>query len=119
MALKTNDLRNWLPTSPVLLCAGNEDPTVFYMNTQLMQDHWAANGATGAIKILNVDGTVSLGDPDAALKAGFSLARQAVAAAAVAAGATDNGTAAVIEAYHSTLVPPFCLAAANSFFGSL
>src|SRR5205823_9505842 len=26
-ALKTNDLRDWSPTSPVLLCAGNEDPT--------------------------------------------------------------------------------------------
>ena len=42
VALKTNDLRNWLPASPVLLCAGNEDPTVFYMNTQLIQDHWVA-----------------------------------------------------------------------------
>jgi poly(3-hydroxybutyrate) depolymerase len=119
VALKTNDLRNWLPASPVLLCAGNHDPTVFYMNTQLMQDHWAANGAPGAIKVLDVDGTISLGDPDAALKAGFALAKEAVAAAAVAGGATDNGAAAVIEAYHSALVPPFCLAAARSFFGGL
>ena len=39
-ALKANDLRNWIPTSPVLLCAGNEDPTVLYMNTRLMYDYW-------------------------------------------------------------------------------
>jgi hypothetical protein len=32
-ALKTNDLRNWSPTAPVLLCAGDQDPTVFYLNT--------------------------------------------------------------------------------------
>ena len=40
--LKTNDLRNWSPNAPVLLCAGDSDPTVFYLNTQLMQDYWAA-----------------------------------------------------------------------------
>jgi hypothetical protein len=26
-----NDLRNWSPTAPVLLCAGDQDPTVFYL----------------------------------------------------------------------------------------
>ena len=35
--LKTNDLRNWTPTAPVLLCGGSEDPDVFFFNTQLMQ----------------------------------------------------------------------------------
>ena len=28
--LKTNDLRNWTPTMPTLLCAGDEDPTSFF-----------------------------------------------------------------------------------------
>jgi hypothetical protein len=36
--LKLNDLRNWTPDAPVLLCGGDEDPTVFYFDTQLMQD---------------------------------------------------------------------------------
>jgi hypothetical protein len=31
-------------------------------------------------------------------------------------GASDGGAAAVAEAYHSTLVPPFCLAATEDFF---
>jgi hypothetical protein len=44
------------------------------------------------------------------------VAKDAVAAAAIIGGATDGGYAAVETAYHSTLVPPFCLSAAKSFF---
>lgn len=114
-ALKTNDLRNWLPTAPVLLCAGNDDPTVLYMNTDLIQRYWSANSMT-ALKVLDVDGPLSLDDPDAVLKLGFAAAKQAIAADAVAGGATDGGAAAVFDAYHSTLVPAFCFAAAKAFF---
>ena len=118
-AFKTNDLRNWVPNSPVLLCAGNEDPTVFYLNTQLMQGHWSASGATAAISVLDVDGELALGDPYAALKVSFALAKEAVAADAIANGATDGGAAAVAGAYHSALVPSFCLSAVRSFFDGL
>ena len=51
IAAKLNDLRNWTPTRPVLLCGGNADPTVFYsVNTQLMQSllECAVAGADGA-----------------------------------------------------------------------
>jgi hypothetical protein len=34
----------------------------------------------------------------------------------VVQGATDGGLAAVFEAYHATLVAPFCLLAAVDFF---
>lgn len=118
-AFKTNDLRNWVPTAPVLLCAGNEDPTVLYMNTQLIQSYWSARGATAAIKLLDVDSSFSLSDPYAQLKAGFAAAKSSVAAAAVAGGATDNGKAAVNDAYHGQLVPPFCLTATRSFFDAM
>jgi hypothetical protein len=118
-ALKTNDLRTWTPTSPVLLCAGDEDPTVLYMNTQLIRDYWSANDATAEIRVLDLDSDVSLDDPYAARKLGFAAAKAAIAAAAVSGGATDNGVAAVTEAYHSTLVPPFCISAAKSFFDGL
>ena len=47
--LKTNDLRNWAPTAPVLLCAGDSDPTVFYLNTQLIQSYWAAASPTSTV----------------------------------------------------------------------
>lgn len=117
-AFKANDLRNWTPTAPVFLCAGNQDPTVLYLNTQLMQDYWAASGAT-AVSALDLDSDISLDDPHAARKAGFAAAKAAVAADAVARGASDGGAFAVAEAYHSTLVPPFCLSAVQSFFEGL
>ncbi|HEY0683748.1 MAG TPA: lipase family protein [Steroidobacter sp.] len=116
IAFKANDLRNWSPTAPVLLCAGHDDPTVLYMNTELMQQYWAGAGVTANIRVLDVDDEPSFDDPDAGIKLGFNTAKASIAASAVAGGATDGGAAAVAEAYHSTLVPPFCLAAVQSYF---
>ena len=116
VAFKANDLRNWSPTSPVLLCAGHDDPTVLYLNTDLMQRYWTGAGVTAEIRVLDVDDDPSLGDDDATLKLAFNTAKESIAAAAIAGGASDGGAAAVADAYHSTLVPPFCLAAAQSFF---
>ena len=122
IAAKKNDLRNWKPTSPVLLCAGNGDPTVFYsVNTQLMQGFWSAPSpaalAPGLLTVLDVDSSpASAVDPFAAAKAGFGRAKLGTATAAVAAGASDGGASAVTQAYHGTLVPPFCNAAARGFF---
>ena len=104
------------PSSPVLLCAGNEDPTVFYLNTQLMQGYWSANGATAPIRVLDVDSDVTLGDPYAALKAGFAPQSKRWRLMRSPQGATDGGAAAVAAAYHSALVPPFCLSAVQSIF---
>jgi len=115
-AFKANDLRNWIPNAPVLLCAGNDDPTVLYLNTQLMHGYWAANAPGAAVRVLDIDSNPSFGEPDAALKVGFAAAKESIALAAIAGGATDGGALAVADAYHSTLVPPFCLAAVQSFF---
>lgn len=116
VAFKANDLRTWTPTSPVLLCAGHDDPTVLYLNTALMQQYWTATGAAGSIRVLDVDDDPSIGDDDTTLKLAFNTAKESVAAAAIVGGATDGGAEAVAEVYHSTLVPPFCLAAAQSYF---
>ena len=58
--------------------------------------------------------------------AGAATAGQATAGmpagnggSAVAGGASDGGAQAVADAYHSSLVPPFCLAAVQSFFDKL
>jgi hypothetical protein len=107
-AFKRNDLRTWLPTAPVFLCGGNEDPTVLFMNTQLIQAFWTANGVTAPVTVLDLDSDITANDPDAARKAGFAAAKAAIEA--------DGGDAAVAESYHSTLVPPFCLSAVKSFF---
>jgi len=106
--LKANDLRSWAPSVPVLLCAGNSDPTVFFFNTTLMQDYWTAHPGATAPVILDVDSAPTAGDPYAALKTGFSAAKAAVSA--------SGGAAAVLAAYHGTLVPPFCLGAVKAFF---
>jgi hypothetical protein len=113
---KTNDLRNWAPTAPVLLCAGDSDPTVFYFNTQLIQSYWATAAPTAKLTVLDVDSSSSSGDPYANEKTGFAAAKVAVAAAAVLGGATDGGAMAVLQDYHATLVPPFCVYAVKSFF---
>jgi len=114
--LKTNDLRNWSPTAPVLLCAGDSDPTVFYLNTQLIQSYWATAAPTATLTLLDVDSSPSSGDPYANEKTGFAAAKAAVEAAAIVGGATDGGAMAVLQDYHATLVPPFCVSAVKSFF---
>jgi len=118
-ALKSNDLRNWVPAAPVLLCGGSNDPTVFWLNTQLMQGYWASRApALTSVGVLDLESAAPGGDPYGNLKIGFALAKALVAADAVAQGATDGGAFAVAEAYHTTLVAPFCAAAVKSFFAN-
>ncbi len=119
MALKQNDLRNWTPTVPVLLCGGDQDPEVFWFNTQLEQAYWAAQHAAPSPAVLDLDSAATSGDPYASVKSQFALAKDAIAANAILQGATDNGYAAVETAYHSTLLPPFCLSAVKSLFDGL
>jgi len=114
--LAKNDLRDFSPSVPVLLCAGDSDPEVFYLNTQLMQGYWAAHASGAQVTVLDVDSAVGTNDPYADIKTGFAVAKAAVAAAAVAAGATDGGASAVLADYHAGLVPPFCLYAEKGFF---
>ena len=116
-ALKQNDLRNWSPKSPVLLCGGDQDPTVFWLNTDLMARYWTANPPTAPATVLDLEGSGGPGS-FASLQSGFAIAKGLVAAAAIAQGATDGGAAAVANAYHTTLVAPFCLAAVVSFFAA-
>ena len=115
-ALTVNDLRNWVPTAPVQLCGGDVDPVVFWFNTELMHDYWIAHPPAATLNVLDLESAVTAGDPYASLKNEFALAKALVAATAVAQGATDGGALAVAEAYHTTLVAPFCFAATRSFF---
>jgi pimeloyl-ACP methyl ester carboxylesterase len=114
--LAKNDLRDFNPSGPVLLCGGDDDPTVFYFNTQLMQGYWAAHAPSAQVTVLDVDSAVGTNDPEADVKKGFAAAKALVAAAAIAGGATDGGEAAVLTDYHAGLVPPFCLYAVERYF---
>ena len=93
----------------------------FSANTQVMQGYWSAPSPAaapaGILNVLNVDSAITgASDPYASAKGGFALTKTNTATAAVAAGATDGGASAVIQAYHGSLVPPFCNAAARGFF---
>jgi hypothetical protein len=106
IALKKNDLRGWTPASPVLLCGGHQDPTVFFsINTGVMTQQWAGLGSL--VTELDVD-SAPTGD-------GFNTARQ-IFSSAEAATAASGGATAVMLAYHATLVAQACMFAATSFF---
>ena len=115
-ALKTNDLRDWVPTAPLLLCGGDSDPTLFFLNTTLLQHYWTSNPPTAAVAYVDVDSTPTANDPHATFKDAFAAAKVAVAVAAVLDGATDEGRLAVLKAYHATLVAPACIATVQKFF---
>ena len=107
-ALARNDLRNWVPTSPMLLCAGDEDPVVFYLNTQLMEGYWAANAPPGPVTILDVDAPSSHGGPYKRIRKQFAETKKLMR--------WFEGRSEVARNYHDVLVPAFCLQAARSFF---
>jgi dienelactone hydrolase len=104
-ALAANDQRAWTPTSPMLLCAGNADPAVLYLNTELMQNHWSS---TTAVTVLDIDSDVASDDPFETQKLQFAAAKEVVEL-----GGGDSG---VLELYHAGLVAPFCLSAVRSYF---
>jgi hypothetical protein len=102
LALYTNDLRNgnWHPTSPTLLCGGDQDPTVFFsVNTGTMQAFWSAEVAAHLITILDVNAAPTANDPFALIQGGFIASQPSV------------------QNYHGA-VAPFCALAARSFFAN-
>ena len=119
-----NDLRGFAPVAPVLLCGGDQDPTVFYsVNTALMAGLW---GAHNNWKVLDLESTGTSTMTGAAIFQGlFSSAKtstytSAYNAALTAGQTTTAATAAATQAvavnYHGSLVPPYCNKAAKTFF---
>lgn len=104
-ALKLNDQRAWTPTRPMLLCAGNSDPAVLYLNTSLMQAYWST--ATN-VSVLDIDSATVSGEPYESRKRQFAVAKDLVR--------LTEGDIGVLEKYHAGLVAPFCLGAVKSFF---
>ena len=108
-----NDLlrQNWTPAQPMLLCGGIADPTVFFdLNTTGAKTYFTSKGLPDPmVKVVNVDQTPTVGD-------GFDLARGGFAQAKAA---VTGGASAVAQAYHGSLVPPFCNAASKGYFDSI
>jgi hypothetical protein len=116
--LYINDLRTaWYPKSPLLMCGGDRDPTVYFsVNTETMAAYWSSLPA-GVVTMLDVNAT-PLG-PFEKIQAGFQQSEAAlIAYLQTAAGGGLSATAAeeqVVEGYHAA-VAPFCTAAARAFF---
>ena len=83
---------------------------MFYsLNTQVMGALWAPLVAARLVTVLDVDSApTGPTDPFAAAKVGFAQLKAQTAA--------SGGAVAVVTAYHGSLVPPFCNAAARGFF---
>jgi hypothetical protein len=108
--LKLNDMRSWAPHSPMLLCGGAQDPTVFFsVNTGTMQAFWSALPA-GLVTVLDVNGTPDPNNPFAPVQVGFQTALAGLLA--------SGGQTAVVQNYHTT-VAPFCSVAARGFFAQV
>jgi hypothetical protein len=123
-ALYTNDMRNgsWFPEEPTLLCGGENDPTVFFTNTQIMQGYWAATApapALAALNVLDVDPATAPSGPFAAIQTAFKAQEAATIQSLMSTGLTlAQAEQEAIQNYH-TGVAPFCLLAARSFFASV
>jgi hypothetical protein len=69
------------------------------------------------VTVFDVDtAAVGGGNPFDPLRVGFAAAKTATANAA---GGGPAGQQAVTQAYHGTLVPPFCSAAVRGFFAQV
>jgi predicted dienelactone hydrolase len=111
VALQMNDMREgsfWAPAAPMLMCGGDQDPTVFFsLNTGTLSAYWASLPA-GLINVLDMNAPVTANDPFAALQLAFQQK--------IASMLAISGQLGVAESYHAT-VEPFCTIAARSFFG--
>ncbi len=84
-ALKKNDLRGFTPAAPVLLCAGHDDPTVFYqINTGVIAQLLPAQINTTLQTLIDVDANAA----SSAVVLGSSIGN-AVGLAVATAGSTN------------------------------
>lgn len=114
-AAVTNDLRNWLPARPVMMCGGAQDPAINFVSTLATAGYFRARGMpASALTVLDLEQLGAPGDPFAAFRVGFAAAKANLAANTP--GSAADKALAVTRSYHGSLVPPFCAVAARAFF---
>lgn len=127
--LKRNDLRNYLPSMPLLMCGGHGDPEVYWNQgagamTAVLQSKVAAHPR---LRFATLDLDVSAGTKATYLEHGLrplqnaalqSIAGQLQTAFTAYQHAVDRSRGAMVglEAYHTDEVP-YCMVAARTFFG--
>lgn len=133
--LARNDMRSFIPKTPILMCGGGNDPTVFFINTEYQAHYWGVqNVPQGQVVFLNLDNTQFSGNaPQPATGAmtyppGATTTPVADATIDYTAEVTGftNGVNAYMQAhnndlvayghdYHQVLLPPWCAAAALKY----
>ncbi|MDM0107154.1 prolyl oligopeptidase family serine peptidase [Variovorax sp. J22R24] len=113
-AAVANDLRNWLPTRPVLMCGGANDPTVNFTSSLATSGYFRARGMpASSMTVVDLE-TTDVNDAYAAARAGFAQAKAQERAGASGTDAAKDQ--AVALAYHGQLVPAYCMQSARVFF---
>ena len=124
LAAYYNDMRYWwgstVPASPMLLCGGENDPTVFFsVDAGTMLAFWTG---VPTVSSLDVDPAAGPSGPFAAIQGAFQASEAAELAylqTAAGGGLTlAQAEEQLIESYHSDVLP-FCALAARSFFAQL
>ncbi len=113
-----------MPEAPTLMCGGENDPTVFFTNTQIMQAYWTGvlPAPTGAVTVLDIDPATPPSGPFALIQAGFQASQAALlefyeSTAGGGLSATEAQEQVVANTHQNEA--PFCMLAARSFFQAL
>lgn len=109
--LEVNDMRygTWSPEEPMLMCGADQDPTVFFTNTQIMAALWTPYVQGNLVSVLDLNAAPQAGNPFAPLQ----VALQQEEAQLI----TANGASAAAS-FHTTEFP-FCMVAARGFFAQI
>jgi len=111
--MRKNDLRNFTPRSPLMLCGGKRDPVVPFFNANDASQYFHSHGA--APQLVDLETSLPAGEePYPAIKRAFAQAGQNAQADASRNG-RDPGKA-VLDIYHGRLVAQYCFMAAREFF---
>jgi hypothetical protein len=121
VALRANDMLSLTVDKPMMLCGGAQDPTVFFsVNAESSAITLAGNPFVSILDLENIYPLTSamanvtkVSSPViTALQAGFQQAKTATQTA------VPTDPLAVVKAYHGTLAPTFCVAAASGYFAN-
>lgn len=108
-----NDLRNWTPKTPVVMCGGRYDGAVpFRLGAELMMQYWNSPGTAapaGMASVLDFEAQSVGNDPYAALRKNFVTLRKQ----------SEIAKPGLMDIYHQLLVPRYCYTAARTLFDSL
>jgi dienelactone hydrolase len=114
-ALIKNDLRNWTPQNPLMMCAGPGDGAVdFRFGAEAMVKYWsnpAHAPAPGVVSYLNFEAPIEAGEQFERLKRSFLAERDQIESA--------QKMPVWVDPYHQIVLPRYCYLAAREYFDAL